>query len=655
MDTRKKKTLFLAGGIALLAVVAVLLLVITLGGSGAKQNEKHYETAESAFLRRDYDTALSELEKAIEAKPTEDAYLLLANVHYARGDREEAIEALYLGYSRVGGDAIEQMLEALKAEEQGGDAEQNDDGVTVGGRIFAPDTFAVVLSGKGLTNADFATLCTLSGLESLSVSDNAISDLSPITALKDLTSLQISNNSVSDLTPLSGLTKLKTLYLDGNPARDLTPLYSLSGLRTLSMKNTDASAKEVAALKQALPNCSVFSDTEAEEVVELSLGGRTFNSDVTELNLGGLEITDISVLSSCRNLVKLDLRDNKITDISPLVELQQLEWLCLWNNGVEDISPLMSLSALRYLDMDTNAIRDITALGYLTGLEELWLNNNTNIRSFTALKQLTGLTKLGLKNTGIGDGQLELLNGLQALEEMTLEENTITAEKFEALEKALPNCSIAHSELLWSVTLGGRTYTSDAEEIVARSRGIKSLSGLEHFTNLTRLDLDDNEITDLSPLYGLTNLRTLSLRGNGLSAEAIEALQTKLPACRILSDPEPEETEAPEADPAAVGMGTGAALSMAGTGSGYAVLWMENDPVSIGVKNGFITRAAELQMNVVLDVSFPAGTADFSSYLSGFRFLGADVVLLAVDDDVLAQVLAQAEELEYAPQFVQVY
>ena len=46
----------------------------------------------------------------------------------------------------------------------------------------------------------------------------------------------------------------------------------------------------------------------------------------------------------------------------------------------------------------------------------------------------------------------------------------------------------------------------------ASNKAIHSLSGLEHFTALRRLELDNNQVVDLTPLASLTNLRRLSLR-----------------------------------------------------------------------------------------------------------------------------------------------
>ncbi|MCM3785389.1 leucine-rich repeat domain-containing protein [Neobacillus mesonae] len=51
-----------------------------------------------------------------------------------------------------------------------------------------------------------------------------------------------------------------------------------------------------------------------------------------------------------------------------------------------------------------------------------------------------------------------------------------------------------------------------------RGLGIKSLSGLEHATNLTHLRLSGNEISDLSPLKAITTLRELDVRNNYITS-----------------------------------------------------------------------------------------------------------------------------------------
>ena len=64
---------------------------------------------------------------------------------------------------------------------------------------------------------------------------------------------------------------------------------------------------------------------------------------------------------------------------------------------------------------------------------------------------------------------------------------------------------------------------------------ISSLAGLN---NLKTLYLDNNQLMDISPLMGLTQLKSLSLLFNpNLTKVEIDKLQNALPNCRIYSNP----------------------------------------------------------------------------------------------------------------------
>jgi len=63
-------------------------------------------------------------------------------------------------------------------------------------------------------------------------------------------------------------------------------------------------------------------------------------------------------------------------------------------------------------------------------------------------------------------------------------------------------------------------YPSDLDGLtllVALGRGITNLTGLECCTNLTHLNLTNNDITDISPLTGLVSLTILYLGSNQIS------------------------------------------------------------------------------------------------------------------------------------------
>ena len=550
MDIDRKRLLFIIGGAVLTVLLLVIVFSTVLGGSG-KKYDKLYRQAEAAYLSHDYAAAEEKLHSAMELKTTEKAYLLMADIYAAQGETEKAIELLYLGYSRLGGEKIASKLEELKNAQSGGVPTSAAEGpVTIAGLSVDVEASELLLSGHGLSSADRAAISTLKNMESLSVSDCGIADLSFLSGLDRLTLLQVSDNAVRDLSPLADLTRLKTLYIDNNPVTDLEPLYGLASLRTLSMKGIELSDAQLKALKEALPNCHIYSDAASETDKEIKLGGRTFTADVTELNLGGLGITDISALSACKDLEKLDLRDNRIEDISPLMELPNLKWLCIWNNEVSDINPLLSLRELEYFDADSNKISDISVLEYLTKLDEVWLNHNP-LGSIKPLGALTELTRLGLEETGLDDDSLDCLMKLNKLKELNIKGNEdLSAAKFEALQKALPDCAISHDEFRSGIRLGSQEFEDDTEEIIVRSQKIddisalkyckklrvldlsgnkiKDLSALRSLTTLEELNLSDNSITDLSPLSGCTRLRKLVLSGNQIQNLAPLAACTEI-------------------------------------------------------------------------------------------------------------------------------
>jgi Leucine-rich repeat (LRR) protein len=62
--------------------------------------------------------------------------------------------------------------------------------------------------------------------------------------------------------------------------------------------------------------------------------------------------------------------------------------------------------------------------------------------------------------------------------------------------------------------------------------------GLEKLTQLTGLDLSENQLTDVKGLEKLTQLTGLYLEYNpDLSKAQIAELQKALPKCKIISDP----------------------------------------------------------------------------------------------------------------------
>lgn len=85
-----------------------------------------------------------------------------------------------------------------------------------------------------------------------------------------------------------------------------------------------------------------------------------------------------------------------------------------------------------------------------------------------------------------------------------------------------PVISGEQSENVKYVTVGGKSYRSDARELILRDCGLKDsdLSVLSEFTALELLDISENEITDISAVSGITSLKKFYAANNNITDAA---------------------------------------------------------------------------------------------------------------------------------------
>lgn len=88
----------------------------------------------------------------------------------------------------------------------------------------------------------------LVGLRSLSLWENAITDIGPLTGLVDLEQVQLGNNRIADAGPLADLVGLDRLGLALNAIEDSTPLSGLVGLTWLNLDHNALDDDDVEAL-----------------------------------------------------------------------------------------------------------------------------------------------------------------------------------------------------------------------------------------------------------------------------------------------------------------------------------------------------------------------------------------------------------------------
>ena len=133
-------------------------------------------------------------------------------------------------------------------------------------------------------------------LKSLDLSENDISDLSPLAGLENLTYLELDRNYISDLTPLGGLTGLVHLNLYNNEITDITPLAPLKILTWFDLHYANRG-------KAHLP-IGTLADLTALEYISIES-----NCLVNE---------DLDALAGLEHLNYIKLNANYITDLTPI-------------------------------------------------------------------------------------------------------------------------------------------------------------------------------------------------------------------------------------------------------------------------------------------------------------------------------------------------
>ena len=314
--------------------------------------------------------------------------------------------------------------------------------------------------------------CSLTGLASLNLSGNSLSDVSELgfaptnelgSCALPLTDLDLSRNSIERLdresfgrlsklerldvsgnaisavegSALDGLPALKTLRLASNRLRALpSDLFRGSkDLRELHLQNNSLAAL-AADLFSGLRHLVVLNVSQ-NALSSDALSGETFGAllRLVALDMSGNGLTGLpaGLLSPLTSLQLLDLSGNALREVGSGAFSSQynLHSLVLDGNGIERLRPgsFNGLSVLGSLSLAGNALGSLEAdvTENLTSLEELDLSGNEFSKVPSgALLALTRLRRLNLRGNSISDlSSPEALSGLGSVRELTLADNGV--------------------------------------------------------------------------------------------------------------------------------------------------------------------------------------------------------------------------------------
>lgn len=519
---------FLMVFIPVVSVLAAALIVQY--GIHEKQNryEANLNYGYASIEAQAYEEAITALEDAYRIDPTYEAAIGLAKAWYGSGDAEKAIQVLN---ARAGLYESTDEIEALLTEYKISLGIYPT--VIIGGKEIETNSTTIFIKDVTLTEEDKQALAEFTDLVTLELTNCGLTDIEFLRNCSKLMSVTLTENPISDFTPLYNKPDLKTLYINDTAITDWSQLHALTSLSLLNANGNWITADADNALNAALPDCEIYAGLNGYLIYDITIAGATYSSDLTELDLSGVGLSDVTALSQFKAARKMDLSNNKISWITPFDQITWVRELDLSGNRISNISSLSALNSLTVLNLNENAVTDLSPLAGKTSLTELHLNGNPIYHGHDALSTLTGLQKLSLQDALVKDQHLSLLP-MASLTELDLRSNSqLTAAAVLELASNYPNCTILSDFGPADVTLGSKTFSATEPTVDASYSAVIDLSPASDFTGVTSLNLAGNGISDFTPLKNMTALTELNLQATGFSDCTVLSSLTNLTALTL--------------------------------------------------------------------------------------------------------------------------
>lgn len=396
---------------------------------------------------------------------------------------------------------------------------------------------------------------------------NNIENIDALKNLKLLEDLDLGNNKLKDTSVLNGLINLKKLSLKGNNIENLN-LNKLINLDDLNIENNKIS--DISFLKNSTKLANLNLKKNNIENID-NVSGLT---KLTYLNLSDNLISNVEPLKSLTKLSSLYLSNNKISDISSLKNLNELSSIKLDGNKIKDFSSINDKKGIfekiihnQNVDFGNVEVSEKTFEidNVFVGLEKI--AKGGNIKVSTEAEGVTVTLESGKLNFSLTDKAMEnIKEGLKLTvkfkfeNEMDYENNPTVlnlnvnlvkpAKKYVEIEDAKllkvinknlgknradnQKVTVEEMESLTELSIflkedGSADFSESAKYSIlgkptslkgtkdfkfAVTRGMKSIKGLEYAKNLKKLKLNENEISDISPLKNLTKLEYLEIQRN---------------------------------------------------------------------------------------------------------------------------------------------
>jgi Leucine-rich repeat (LRR) protein len=370
-----------------------------------------------------------------------------------------------------------------------------------------PSLEALYLFG-GEQVKDLSFLAQLPDLSVLWLEDTAVLNLDFLSASTSLYALSLTGNGqLNDFSVLGELSELKSLYLDisalNGDQPDLSVIGRLANLDTLRL----ADVYDVSFIQELNGLTFLSIDTAIDTSIVTSISHMANLEILDVINCGESSLEQIELLGELSNLSELYVENMELSgDMTGLFELPGLSYLSVANcRFYEPLSPIDWPSTLTGLDISGVTFFDITESygGFYTAGNE----NKLALQSFLSmLGECTSLQYLNASECIIED--TSFLGNLTSLQNL----NLMNCDIEEFAPDSLSRCSG-----LQYLDISGNTITS--------------IEDLSQMKDLSLLYMENNYVTDLTPLVFCEALYYVNIANNPVETNPLpeNIVDTQLP------------------------------------------------------------------------------------------------------------------------------
>lgn len=324
----------------------------------------------------------------------------------------------------------------------------------------------------------------------------------------------------------------------------------LPALKTIILENSDTSADLIQALKEAYPDASVG--------YSVQLPGQTVSSDTTSLDLSGLRSDQVdeaaAALVNLPDLETIQLSDTMaISDVAKLAQAcpgaafdynfelfgqqvsasaERLEYVEaeIGNEGIDQIREVLPfMTKLAYLKLDMCGI-DYEVLAQLRddfpNIKVVW----RVFFSGDGYNCLTDTEKIWATGS-VTDGFTGPLKYCTDVVYLDMGHNCITNIDF---VNYMPKLQVAVFSISWVEDISPLANCPDLEYLEIFSSRVTDISPLANCTNLQHLNMGNlPDMRDITPLYGLTNLKRLYCTMSYIPEDQQAKIQELIPDCEF--------------------------------------------------------------------------------------------------------------------------